>query len=134
MYFKESLRIALHCMRAGRLRTILTMLGIVVSVAVVITSSGLNAGLVNSYRDVGNANYAAISITVLSSSPTAGGNLPRSLSDSDIQALTKYADPAIISDIVPVVNGMVMVRYGNNQYRGNIRERPPGTCKFKTRR
>src|SRR5882757_521077 len=120
MYFKESLRIALHCMRAGRLRTILTMLGIVVSVAVVITSSGLNTGLVNSYRDAGDANYAAISITVLSSSPTAGGNLPRSLSDSDIQALTKYADPAIISDIVPVVNGMVMVRYGNNQYRGNI--------------
>jgi len=120
MYFKESLRIALHCMRAGRLRTILTMLGIVVSVAVVITSSGLNTGLVNSYRDAGDANYAAISITVLSSSPTAGGNLPRSLRDSDIQALTKYVDPAVISDVVPVVNGMVMVRYGDNQYRGNI--------------
>jgi hypothetical protein len=60
MYFKESLRIALHCMRAGRLRTILTILGIVVSVAVVITSSGLNTGLVNSYRDAGDANYAAI--------------------------------------------------------------------------
>src|SRR5882757_4398038 len=120
MYFKESLRIALHCMRAGRLRTILTMLGIVVSVAVVITSSGLNTGLVNSYRDAGDANYAAISITPMTAAPTAGGNLPRSLRDSDIQALTKNAHPAIISDVVPFVNGQVMLRYGDNQYRGNV--------------
>src|SRR5437879_8222062 len=120
MYFKESLGIALHCMRAGRLRTILTMLGIVVSVAVVITSSGLNIGLVNSYRDASTANYAAISISPLSAAPTAGGNLPRSLRDSDIQALMENGDPAIISDVVPVVNGQVMVRYNGNQYRGNI--------------
>src|SRR5882762_2277286 len=109
MYFKESLRIALHCMRAGRLRTVLTMLGIVVSVAVVITGSGLNNGLVKAYSDASDANFASITVTPLTAAPTSGGPGARHLDDSDVETLSRSANPALISDVVPIVSGSVMM-------------------------
>jgi ABC-type antimicrobial peptide transport system permease subunit len=48
-HFREAFLIALHCMRVGRLRTVLTMSGIVLSISLVISMHGLNAGVEQSY-------------------------------------------------------------------------------------
>ena len=120
MHSRESLRIALHCMRAGRLRTVLTMLGIVVSVAVVITGSGLNNGLVKAYSDASDANFASITVTPLTAAPTSGGPGARHLDDSDVETLSRSANPALISDVVPIVSGSVMMRHGSAQYRATV--------------
>jgi putative ABC transport system permease protein len=120
VYFMGPLRNALHCMHASKLRTILTMLGIILSEAVMILTSGLGIGLESGYNAASLNNNGTWTIAPLPAPLQAGGNHPRSLTDSDIAALTKGADPKIISDVVPVVSGMAPVRYNGNQYGGVI--------------
>jgi putative ABC transport system permease protein len=120
VHFMGPLRHALHCMHASKLRTILTMLGIILSEAMMILTSGLGIGLEGGYNTASVNNYSAVTISPQSMPAQVGGNRPRSLSDSDIEALTKEADPAIISDIAPVVNGMAPVRYKGTQIGGVI--------------
>ena len=120
MFLKDSLRIALHSMHTGRLRTVLTMLGIILSAAIVIMTSALGAGLENGYRIAGKTNYATIAVSTLPAQPTAGGSGSRDLRDSDVEALARESDPAVISDIAPIVTGSVMVRHGPKQFRGSI--------------
>jgi len=126
MHFRESCRIALHCMRAGRLRTTLTMLGIVISVAAVIAGASLSSGLRNAYHDAFNSVYTSISITPKAAAAIPGGNRPRSLSDSDIDALIEKVDPATISEVVPIVSGQVVVRRGALKFRANVVGSSPG--------
>jgi len=126
MHFKESCRIALHCMRAGQLRTTLTMLGIVISVAAVIAGASLSNGLRNAYRDAFDSAYTSISITPKAAAAIPGGNRPRSLSDSDINALIEKVDPTTISDVVPIVSGQVVVRRGALKFRANVVGSSPG--------
>lgn len=120
MDFTAPLRHALHCMLASKLRTILTMLGIILSEAIMILTSGLGVGLESGYSTASVNNYGAISVLPLPAPLQSGGNHPRSLSDSDIEALTKDSDPKIISDVVPIVNGMAPVRYNGAAYGGLI--------------
>lgn len=49
-HFREMLGLALHSTWAGRLRTVLTMLGIVLSISLVIAMHGLNSGMRNTLR------------------------------------------------------------------------------------
>jgi len=119
MHFKETFGIAIHCMRAGRLRTALTMLGIVLSVTFVIVAASLSNGLKSAYH--GTYDDIFTSIIVLSvPSGTPGGNGPRSLSDADVAALEQRADPALISDVIPMVSGMVAIRRGTAGYRVSV--------------
>ena len=119
MHLTGPLRNAFHCMHAGKLRTILTMLGIVLSEAIMVLTSGLGLGLESGYSAATVTNYGTLSIAP-GTPAEAGGNQPRSLRDSDIDALSRGADPAIISDVVPVVGGMVPVRYNGMQFGGFI--------------
>jgi len=64
MHFTEAFRIALHCMRTGRLRTALTMLGIVLSVSLVIVLSALNNGLNNTYQGASMCSTRLITVCV----------------------------------------------------------------------
>jgi putative ABC transport system permease protein len=119
MHLMEALRIALHCMRTGRLRTALTMLGIVLSVAMVVTIAAVNASLHNSY----NGAFAALTsaVTVSTVAPTApGGNQPRTLDDGDVSALKNEGNPSVIADVVPIVNGQAGMRRGTRICNANI--------------
>jgi len=120
MHLVESCRIALHCLRVGRLRTTLTMLGLVVSVASVIAGASLSSGLRTAYHSAFDSMFISISIIPKAASAVPGGNRPRSLSDSDINALTQDVDPTTISAVVPIVSGPVVVRRGALKYRANI--------------
>ncbi|WP_445183576.1 ABC transporter permease [Pseudonocardia sp. Cha107L01] len=115
MQFREEFLVAIHCMRVGRLRTALTMLGIVISVSLVIVMVGLGNGLEGTYRLAFNSVVQGIGI-----SPTApnvtGGNAPRSLHDSDIAALRRETNPSAVAEVMPIVGGQTMMRRGSEQY------------------
>ena len=119
MHFKEAFFIALHCMWVGRLRTALTMIGIVVSVSVVVVLAGLVSGLNSTYRAAFDAVGQGITVT-RSAAAIPGGNGPRSLLDSDVEALRKEVDPSLIAGIIPMVSGQTMMRNGADNYRANV--------------
>ncbi|WP_325713258.1 ABC transporter permease [Pseudonocardia sp.] len=119
MHIKETVAIAFHSMRIGRLRTVLTMLSITITVSVVIVMSGLAYGITSMYGGVFDTLARGISIT--SGSPSIpGGNGRQSLSDDDVADLRVKSDPAIISGIVPIVGGQVMMRRGTQEYLANV--------------
>jgi len=119
MQLKEALFIALHCMHKGRLRCFLTVSGIVASVALVIILAGLSGSLNATYNLAYNIVNEPISVTkALASTP--GGNRPRSLSDSDVEALKRECDPSLVSGVMPIVGGAVPIRNGPAVYRANV--------------
>jgi putative ABC transport system permease protein len=118
-HFKETFRIALHSMGAGRLRTVLTMLGIVLSVSLVIAMHGLNEGVKHSY---GEALDSLVSpITVASNAAVKpGGNGPRTLTDDDVAALSQQSDPSVIRKVIPMLNGQAGIRRGAIVRKGAV--------------
>jgi len=109
MHFVEAFRIALHCMRTGRLRTALTMLGIVLSVSLVIVLSALNNGLNNTYQGAFNV-FTRLITVVPSAAALPGGNSRRLLMDADVAALMKDRDPSAIAGVVPMILGQAGMR------------------------
>jgi putative ABC transport system permease protein len=107
-------------MYIGRLRTGLTMLGIVVSVSVVIAVAGLSTGLNSGYRIGVDALLQSVSIIEAPAASEPGGNEPRSLSDSDVAALAAQRDPSLISAVVPTVGSPTVMRHGALNYLADV--------------
>lgn len=111
MQIVESMRIALHCMRAHPLRSLLTMFGIVMSVALVILATSFNgylvAGLHKEFGDLVTA------ITVTQAAPTGPGVAPaRTLDNDDVAALRNGVDPSVVNAVIPIVQGPAGIRNG----------------------
>src|SRR5882757_5239885 len=119
MHFMEAFRIALHCMRVGRLRTASTMLCIVLSVSLVIMISALNNGLNNTYQEAFNTFTRFITVAP-SAAASPGGNSPRLLRDADLAALRKDRDPAVIAGVVPMIQGQAGMRNGSIVCSANV--------------
>ena len=128
-HFNETLRIALHCMRTGRLRTVLTMLGIVLSISLVIAMHGLNIGVRHSYGTALDNLVAPITVV---SGPVVdpGGNLPRILTEDDVGALIHDSDPSVIADVIPMLNGLAGVRRGATVTRCAVLGTSPNYLSF----
>ncbi|HTF47791.1 MAG TPA: ABC transporter permease, partial [Pseudonocardia sp.] len=119
MHVKEALVIALRSMSTGRLRTALTMLGVIVGVTAVIVLVGLGDGLRSGY----NQSFGQLSSGITIGKTTVaipGGNSARELTDSDVVALDKDRDPSVISTVVPLVNGTGNMRNGSRQYLASV--------------
>ena len=119
MQLVESLRIALHCMRAHRLRSLLTMCGIVISVSLVIAATSFNSwletGLRNEFGDL-----AAV-ITVTRAAPSGPGvGSSRVLDNDDVAALQNEIDPSVAKDVIPIVQGRAGIRYGSVLRRSTV--------------
>ncbi len=108
MSLREALRIAMRGLRANRLRSALTMLGIIIGVAAVILLVALGNGLKTSV----NAQLEPLAnlITIV---PTVGnvpgGAAPKDLIDADVAALQ---DPALadhIEAVIPATTGRALV-------------------------
>jgi len=110
-HFREAFLIALHCMRTGRLRTVLTMLGIVLSISLVISMHSLNAGVKQSYDQALDSVVSPITIAS-GAAVKSGGNLPRTLTEDDVAALSREGDPSVIRGVVPMLNGQAGIRRG----------------------
>ena len=119
MHFMECLRIALHCMRAGRLRTVLTMLGIVISVSLVIAVSAINSWFSDGFRTSMSSLVSVMSVS-MATSVTPGGNGSRRLNDTDVEALRREVDSSTIDAIAPVVQGFAVIRSKPEEYRGTV--------------
>jgi putative ABC transport system permease protein len=93
--------IAMRALRANKLRSGLTMLGLIIGVAAVILLTAFGQGLTNSV----NAAVAPVanSVTVVPKlSPTPGGPPAKPLTDADVRALSKIPQ---IDQLVPFVTG-----------------------------
>ena len=115
----DAIRIALHCMLTGRLRTALTMLGIVLSVSLVIVLSALNNGLNNTYQDAFNTLTRFVTISPAAAA-SPGGNSRRLLMDADVAALRKDGNPSVIAGVVPMIAGQAGMRYGSTVSRASV--------------
>ncbi|MBV8541069.1 MAG: ABC transporter permease [Pseudonocardiales bacterium] len=98
MNLREALLIALRGLRAHRLRSALTMLGLIIGVAAVIVLFACGQGVRNSVNArIGP--YANL-ITIVAQSPNVpGGPPPQTLTDADAFALSNAPDVATVTPV-----------------------------------
>ncbi|NLI28560.1 MAG: FtsX-like permease family protein [Nitrospiraceae bacterium] len=118
----SSVRVALRALQVNKLRSALTMLGIIIGVGAVIATVAIGAGA----REQMARQIASIGsnlILVLSGSTTAGGvrmgsGTQPTLSLDDAEAMIKEC-PAI-EDLAPIHGGSAQVVYGNQNWATGI--------------
>ena len=101
MILRDIFAIAFRALRSNKLRSGLTMLGLIIGVAAVILLTSFGQGVGNSV----NTAIAPIanSITVVpKESPIPGGPAPKPMTDDDEEAIGKIPG---VSELVPIVNG-----------------------------
>ena len=118
MNLREALRIAMRGLRANRLRSALTMLGIIIGVAAVILLVALGNGLKTSV----NAQLQPLAnlITIV---PTVGnvpgGTAPKDLIDADVAALQDSPLAGQIEAVIPATTGRALVE-DDFRYRATV--------------
>jgi putative ABC transport system permease protein len=114
MNLKEALRIALHGLRANRLRSVLTMLGIIIGVAAVILLVAIGNGVQASV----NAEIEPLAnlITIVPTTGNVpGGAPPKDLIDGDVTALEKQVTDAAV--VIPVTTGQALAATESTKFR-----------------
>ncbi|MFN8433180.1 MAG: ABC transporter permease [Anaerolineales bacterium] len=121
MLFSENLKIALRALRANKMRSVLTILGIVIGVATVVALLSIGEGAtasITSQIQSGGSNLLTISPGRMQSGPAAlsGGSQQAShLYYEDYQLLNR-ALTTNISDIVPVYQASYTVKFGSESF------------------
>jgi putative ABC transport system permease protein len=116
----ETARIALRGLRANRLRSALTTLGIVIGVAAVIILVALGNGIQAGFNDVFGSLATQITVTPTEGSAPGGGRA-RDLTDADLDALQDSAKAPAVESVTPVVGGTGLLQLvGGGQYRTSI--------------
>ncbi|HEX8934063.1 MAG TPA: ABC transporter permease, partial [Pseudonocardiaceae bacterium] len=119
MNLKEAIRIALRGLRANRLRSGLTMLGIIIGVASVILLVALGNGVQTSVNE--KIQPLANLITVVPSvGNVPGGAAPKDLIDADVAALQDKALSRDIASVTPATSGKALVEGDSYRYRANV--------------
>ncbi|WP_419161384.1 ABC transporter permease [Candidatus Palauibacter sp.] len=119
MIFFEILRVAMDAIRANKLRSFLTMLGIVIGVGAVITMVALGEGAQRRVED----QIAALGTNVLTVRPGQGmfrgvrGGSSARLRVGDVEAVRNGA-PALL-EVAPEMQGQLQVQFGRNN--ANVR-------------
>ena len=120
MNLLESARIALRALRANRLRSALTTLGIIIGVAAVIILVALGNGIKAGFNDAFGS--LATQITLSPNPGTSlGGSAARDLTDSDIEALRDPTNAPDIMSVTPIVSGPAVLKPDSGgQYRTTV--------------
>ncbi len=109
--FSEAFRMALMAMNAHRMRTFLTMLGIIIGIASVTTvvalASGANASIL---KDIGSLGTNTIDIYPGKDFGDSRSGKVRTLSPADAQAISGLA---YVDSATPSVSSSATLRYGN---------------------
>lgn len=116
----ESARIAVRGLRAGPLRSLLTMLGIIIGVAAVIVLVAFGNGLQRFVADAFGPLANQIQIT-----PDRGGisgtGTPRDLTDADVRALRDRASAPAVASVSPSVTGSAQLQLaGGGSVRSGV--------------
>jgi putative ABC transport system permease protein len=124
MYLKEALTIALRSMRAARLRTALTALGIVIGIASVIVLLALGNGM----RDGFSSAFGDLSrvITISKATPTTS-DVARTkfMREGDVTALRNKRLAPHIESVTPLRSGSAVVRFGTNEFTATVNGTTP---------
>ena len=101
MIFKDTVSISLRGLRSHKLRSVLTMLGLIIGVVSVIVLSAFGTGLSNSVTSTVSTVASTLTI-VPQKATTLGGSASRSLTNEDATDIAAIPE---IKTMVPVVNG-----------------------------
>ncbi|MDT7718912.1 MAG: putative transport system permease protein [Pseudonocardiales bacterium] len=114
MNLKEALRIALRGLRANRLRSVLTMLGIIIGVAAVILLVAIGNGVQTSVNSTLQPLANLITI-VPSTGNIPGGAPPKDLVDGDVTALERQATD--VAAVIPATTGQALAATASTKFR-----------------
>jgi len=117
MSLTEAVRIALRAVRANRMRSALTMLGIIIGVAGVILLVALGNGVKSSINERVEPLANLITIDPIEGK-VPGGAAPRDLIDADVVALQRQASD--IGSVTPAVTGEVLVETATSKSRVSV--------------
>jgi putative ABC transport system permease protein len=117
---RESFRVALRGLRANRLRTLLTMLGIMIGVAAVILLVALGNGTAARL----NAQIASLGTNLIgvlqSRGSVAASGKSQPLTDTDVTALRSASQAPALRGVTPVKQASAVLNYQNTVWRTNI--------------
>ena len=123
MLFSENLKIALRALRANKLRSILTILGIVIGVATVVALLALGKGTTASITSQIQSNGS----NLLTVSPGRQQNGPPGADGARQASYLYYSDYQLlqrslsgVSAIAPSYQSSYLVKYGNESFTVNI--------------
>ncbi|MGH3853377.1 MAG: ABC transporter permease [Pseudonocardiaceae bacterium] len=113
----ESMHMALLGLRANRLRSVLTMLGIIIGVAAVILLVAIGNGVQRSVNE--KLQPLANLITIVTSTGNVpGGAPPKDLIDGDVMALQRQVPDA--AAVIPALTGQALAETQTNQFRSRV--------------
>ena len=122
MKFWMAVEIGLTALRANRLRSALTMLGIVIGVAAVIAmvavGSGATVRIQQQIEAIGSNLILVIPGSITSNGVRLGSGATVTLSEDDARAIASEC-PAVAA-VAPTVRGGAQVTYGNNNWATSI--------------
>lgn len=117
MSLAEAVRIALRAVQANRMRSALTMLGIIIGIAGVILLVALGNGVKSSINERIEPLANLITIDPIEGK-IPGRAAPRDLIDADAEALQKHAPD--VGSVTPAVTGKVLVETANAKFRVSV--------------
>jgi putative ABC transport system permease protein len=116
-----SIRIALRALRVNRMRSALTMLGIIIGVAAVIAMVGVGAGatarIQQQIQSIGSNLIMVMPGSISTNGVRLGSGAMASLTQDDAKAIA--AECPSVALTAPTVRGGVQVVYGNNNWATN---------------
>jgi len=122
-----SVRIALRALQINRLRSALTMLGIIIGVAAVISmvaiGSGATARIQEQIASIGSNVIIVLSGSVTSNGIRLGSGAAQNLSSDDAKAVATEC-PAVAA-VAPTVRGSGQIVFGNSNWFTNIQGTTP---------
>ena len=122
-----SIRIALRALKVNRLRSALTMLGIIIGVAAVIAmvavGSGATARIQQQIQAIGSNLIMVMPGSVTSNGIRLGSGAGVTLSEDDARAIA--AECPAVAAVAPTVRGAAQVMYGNNNWATSIQGTTP---------
>jgi putative ABC transport system permease protein len=116
----ETARIALRGLRANKLRSALTTLGIIIGVSAVIVLVALGNGIQSGFNEIFGSLATQITVTPTQGGVPGGGEA-RDLTENDMNALTDPVDAPDVLSATPVVGGAALLQVvGGDQYRTSV--------------
>ena len=113
-----SIRIALRALKVNRMRSALTMLGIIIGVAAVIAMVGVGSGatarIQQQIQSIGSNLIIVLPGSISSNGVRLGSGAVASLTQDDAKAIA--AECPSVSAVAPTVRGGVQVVYGNSNW------------------
>ena len=117
-----SVRVALRALRVNRLRSALTMLGIIIGVAAVIAmvaiGSGATASIQAQIQSIGSNIIMVLSGSLTTGGMRLGSGASQTLSEDDAKAIA--AECPAVALVAPTVRGGAQLMFGNNNWATSI--------------